>query len=529
MSTHQSRSIARSLALVSLAVALLMMALAVANPGAALQINPTVEPGTRLQANPTSTSTPDRPIRVSPTEPPQQPPGGFQANPTEAPPRQPGDVQTNPTQPPQVDDEAIPTTGTVRVEKRDCPVGVPEDALLTDYLEICTQPHDGVEFVVNDIDGAQAGVTSGGQVEWTGVDPGVFNITETIPAGYGDPIVFCGYTESPGGGVQHPALQNAVGGIVTGTFPDATFEFVCYWMNVKTGELSNLTVQKKICPFGMDTSLPSGQLAEECTTPLDGVDITVTHANGSSTRQTVGGEAHWEYLPHWPYTVEETIPAGYESVAVECSIKGFGPDDDPDFHLISFDAVENGVFELTDEDPPPELPEVAYIQGTCVLYNVPLEPDTVASPEGGDADGTVTVHKHTCPEGVGTGLGLYEYREQCTDQGNGVEFTLTNADGDSTQPVSGGVAEWDGLPLGQFTIQEELPTELGDPIVFCSWTAFHDGAVYDSFAQPVPATGGLIEHELVVPNTSMLCEFFNLQPGSTGFTSAPGALEGRLT
>ena len=44
--------------------------------------------------------------------------------------------------------------------------------------------------------------------------------------------MFCGFTKSPGGVVQHPALQTSEGGLVTGGLAVAGAEFVCYWMNI---------------------------------------------------------------------------------------------------------------------------------------------------------------------------------------------------------------------------------------------------------------------------------------------------------
>lgn len=225
-----------------------------------------------MVANPTEE--PREPIDdvvANPTEEPREPIDDIVANPTDEPREPIDDVVANPTEAPGIDDEAIPTTGTVRVVKRDWPLGVVEDATLSDYLTICTEQHDGVEFVLNDVNGAQLGTTAGGQVQWTGVDACVFNISETVPASYGDPIVFCGYTESPGGGVQHPALQQSAGGIVAGTFPDTMFEYVCYWVNVpaesgfggpdsvaKSGGgtgVADLLVEKRTCPH----DIPPGQ------------------------------------------------------------------------------------------------------------------------------------------------------------------------------------------------------------------------------------------------------------------------------
>jgi len=337
----------------------------------ALQANPTQppepDPIDDIQANPTNTPTP---------RPPDGPDDAV-ANPTEAPEREIDDVVANPTDAPGVDDvEVNPTTGTVRVIKRDCPLGVVEDAFLSDYLAICTQQHNGVEFVLNDVDGAQAGTTTGGQVEWTGVDPGVFEIVETLPSGYGDPIVFCGYAESPGGGIQHPSLQTSTGGLVSGSFPDRLFEYGCYWMNIPT----------------------------------------------------------------------ET---------------GFGG------------------------------------------------PDSVANPE--DFSNTLVTRKWICPGGIAGGQSLGSYMDECELVDFPVEFTLTNDDGVATVATSAGKAVWNDVPLGPFTIQEAIPAGYGEPIAFCGWTAFYQGAVYDAFLQLVPSPGGLVEGEISVPNTFFFCHFFNAE------------------
>ncbi|MBA2469590.1 MAG: hypothetical protein H0V37_09320 [Chloroflexia bacterium] len=155
------------------------------------------------------------------------------ANPTEAPETVIDDLQANPTVVPGIDDiVANPGAGTVRVMKRDCPLGVVEDAVLSEYLVICTESHNGVEFTLDHAGGSEAAVTAAGEAVWTGVTLGAFAIQETLPPGYGDPIVFCGFTESPGGGVQHPSLKPSAGGLVTGALVQFGSEYACSWMNV---------------------------------------------------------------------------------------------------------------------------------------------------------------------------------------------------------------------------------------------------------------------------------------------------------
>ena len=63
---------------------------------------------------------------------------------------------------------------------------------------------------------------------------GAFEIQEILPSGYTDPIVYCGFTESPGGEVQHPSLRSSDDGRVTGSIEIEGSEFVCYWFNIES-------------------------------------------------------------------------------------------------------------------------------------------------------------------------------------------------------------------------------------------------------------------------------------------------------
>ena len=458
----------------------------------------------------------------------------LQANPTEA----PGidDFQANPTAVPGIDDEAIPTTGTVRVIKRDCPLGIVEDAALSDYLELCPQHHDGVEFTLNEADGPRDGTTAGGQVQWTGVNPGAFDIQETLPAGYTDPIVFCGFTESPGGGVQHPALQTATGGTVSGTFPDTMFEYVCYWMNIKdTGQVgtgpggvanpqggggqSTLLVRKHVCPFGTSLDLNSGEYGEVCTSTLDGVQVTVTHANGTSTKPITGGQAQWDGLPVGPISIQEAIPGGFGDPIVVCLLIAYPEDGNLIFGTLSFfKPAPNGQFDLGIPNAL-DVQDIATTNITCSMYNMPLQPGSYAAAE--DTTNTLVARKWLCPAGIDRSLHLLELFERCALSDAAVGFTLTNAGGTFPRDTAGGQAQWDDVPLGPFTLEETVPAGYEEPFTWCGWTAFHNGAVYDAFHMPVPSPGGVVKGEISVPNTHFVCHFFNAEVAIDDFQANP--------
>ena len=543
MITHTQRRFTRSLTLIfTLAIAILTFSTALgAAQNSSVQISPTQEPvgPNSFQANPTEPPRVPNQLQANPTEVPRVP-GDVQANPTE-PPRGPDDVQANPTQvptdiiddaqanptePPEIDDEAIPTTGSVRVVKRDCPIGVPEELLLTEYLTICTEPHDGVEFVLNDVNSGTLGVTSGGQVEWIGVDPGVFNITEMIPAGYGDPIVHCGYTESPGGGVQHPALHNATGGVVKGTFPDSRFEFVCYWMNIPLkpvvegpddvanpggGEgVADFLLFKRSCPSDIPPGQDVAYYLDHCTATLDGIEFTVTHGNGSSTKSVIDGEATWTGLPLGPFTVEEHIPVQFGDPMFFCGWTAF--DGGNVYEAFSqLIESEDGVVEREITVPN----TIAF----CYAFNVQGGPGDFADP--GSSLSSLVVRKWDCREGTPTERDRDYYIRNCELMLEPVEFTLTNADGSETRATSGGFAEWDLLPTGEFSLQETIPDGYLSPVAFCGWYAYWGGFHYDAFPLPVPSPGGLIEGEITVPNTDYFCDVVNIEGEIDDITANP--------
>ncbi len=318
------------------------MAVAFAGSGVALQIDPTAEPGAQFQANPTST--PNLPIRVSPTEPPPpEPPDDVQANPTEPPPREPDDVQVNPTQAPSIDDVADPSAGgTVRVIKRDCPPGVDEDTLLllSQALDTCATPHDGVTFTLNHAGGSDVGITAGGEVEWTNVPLGDIEIIETLPDGYAIPIVHCGFTESPGGGVQHPAIQNAADEIIDGSLPVDGAELVCYWMNIKSGDASGtIRVHMYDCPAGVPANpAPYSSLDwiyqpgytnvydyfTLCPDAHEGITLTLDHSGGSESQVTAAEAIVFEGVGLGQFTITAELPDGYGDPIVYCAFPQFG-------------------------------------------------------------------------------------------------------------------------------------------------------------------------------------------------------------
>lgn len=438
------------------------------------------------------------------------------------------DVIANPTEAPtqeSIDDEAVAPTGTpdtgeppiaqgiVRVINRDCPVGIVEDATLSEYLQLCPQPHDGVEFVLNDANGAQAGVTVAGTIEWTDVDPGVFNMTETIPAGYGDPIVFCGYTESQGGGVQHPARQDATNGIVTGTFPyDTFFEYVCYWMNIRTtsavgfpaaddfgiGDTTNVfLLQNLVCPADVERNETLSYYFAACNDSVDGFTFTLTSEAGSSAKPIIMGEASWSGVPPGPWMLEEASSAQFGDPIVWCGWTAFHDG-------IVYDGFAQPV-DVTGGTVAGNI-TIPNTTAFCFWMNVQATPGSVVQPQ--DTTNDLVARAWMCPANAERVEDQGYLAMVCALASDPVEFTLSNTDGMSTQPISSGGAAWDGVPIGEFVLTMSISEGFADPIAYCGWTATHDGMIYDDFPHAVPAPDGVVEGNITVPNTSYACDVY---------------------
>ncbi|CAN5678617.1 hypothetical protein BH23CHL5_BH23CHL5_12000 [soil metagenome] len=89
--------------------------------------------------------------------------------------------------------------------------------------------------------------------------------------------------------------------------------------------------------------------------------------------------------------------------------------------------------------------------------------------------GTIAVYHYSCPDGFDTTAPGYEvWRDGCTEEENGVQYQFTSlGTGQQWQPVTGqwgiaGRAPIVGLPIGQYSVQEQNPTSTeADAVFYC--------------------------------------------------------------
>ena len=101
----------------------------------------------------------------------------------------------------------------VAIDKRQCPAGFDTTGTIESFRAACTTPHDGVRFLLADDNPAnpEFQVTAAGHAEWNDVIPpalGTLTISETLPSGFGTPVVFCGNGE-----IRNPMVVTTSAGI----------------------------------------------------------------------------------------------------------------------------------------------------------------------------------------------------------------------------------------------------------------------------------------------------------------------------
>lgn len=349
------------------------------------------------------------------------------------------------------------------------------------------------------------------------VVPGAISVTEDIPNGYGNPIVFCNSYAADGSESGFWQAEIVSGSLQTGI---GSAEWLyCDWFNVPfeltiDGSDGSIYINKHLCPVDYDlTGAEYNDFAQDCNDTLNGVVFNLTLEDALvqslTTGDVIDSAVNFEGLPPSAYSVTEELPGGYGTPVVYCSSYVTGDEAPADTFQVEF---SNGG-ATADLD----LSEVQFI--FCDWYNVPT------------TDGSVEIHKWECPEGLEFDLEptIDELLEACTETMNDVTFELTYPDNEAavgqigkTGDAGDGAVLFTGVDAGNIAISEEIPAGYGDPMVYCRW-----GAIYDEDGEggnPAVAVDGLVpmqtlpdgvfNHEML-PNEGMLCDWFNFPSDDT--------------
>lgn len=385
----------------------------------------------------------------------------------------------------------------------DCPGTYGGD--LSQLLQNCTVVLN-VDFEVL---GPNLQETAHGGISMQAMPAGLYRIREFIPAGYGDPIAFCGFAPSND---QQPALSPIV---VYGGYYEFQLgqneSIYCDWFNIQPGapaDQATLYTNKHFCPAVAEFDAYAASiydLAATCHEPTPPVPFTVTR-NGATIASgtTSSGPLVFNGLQPGPISVVETLPEGYDVPIVFCSVKdGLGNSRAPTLPVtVDNDRIS---WQLNPAD-------VVF----CDWYNVP-------APLGV----SISAVKYACPDSVGYDRDDFDdYAAACTEPVADVSFKL---DGASTgnpgdRPTdSNGQVTWSEMEADHYFLSEEVPTGYGLPVVFCSY--YLPAALQDRVWLPYPVSSeNRIEFD-VMDGQFIACSWFNVseQFADTAPIGTPGA------
>jgi sortase (surface protein transpeptidase) len=359
----------------------------------------------------------------------------------------------------------------------------------------CETEHLNIPITLTDGNGDHPTTTQANGTEWDNLVPtaqGQIIITETIPPGYGNPMVFCSTLDED---TQSPVMATA--GSITLTPPAATpFTYQCNWYNIPD-QGGTITVYKWQCEpgteYGQTLEYYQGGLPTQQTGPCEtehlNVPITLTDRNGDRATTTQANGTEWDNVllrQDGTFQVAEQIPAGYGDPMVFC-----GTLDDATQTLV---PSTGGRIVITPASSP--------FDYQCNWYNIPAK------------DSTVTIRKWECPQGMTIEQTAQAHQSACTQPMDNVTFTLSDSKGPRSQATAGGQVQWTDVALGAVSIAETIPPGyLPQPYVVCGFTATYNGAIIDGFPQPVDTINGVLNITLQYPGTNYFCDWYNQYAG----------------
>jgi LPXTG-site transpeptidase (sortase) family protein len=340
-----------------------------------------------------------------------------------------------------------PTDVVVEIAKYNCPIGFdPYNASHYDLAYNCQEQVDGVEFGISDggsyVEQQTTGDVAPGGVVFEGLAPGPYSIVEQVPDGFEVPVVFCDSFDaggnSPDGSFQATVLDgNQIFQVLEPGL------FFCDWYNVPAGyddagDGGDVVIYKFECPIVPDLSNFDYDSTPEGCVPLPGIEFTLSYGIDTIlTEVTSDLEASVGFygLPGVTVSISEALPDGYGQPVVTC--------------LSVYDGIKNDLTpNLTGAAFAYDLKEGEHLQ--CFWLNIPTE------------DGSITIVKYFCEAGYDLQAYGANPEYDCSELGNGIDYSLTDQYGDSVTATTGtsgpGTLTWDSLPAGHYAVSEQVPS-----------------------------------------------------------------------
>lgn len=387
--------------------------------------------------------------------------------------------------------------GSVLINKHSCPPDyvVPNPVDPYDLALKCQADPGPVNFTLENGAYSFTGTTSGTPdlLSVSNVPSGMLTLTETIPAGYTTPIVYCkgsSITSDPNLDVPFTLQQVSNGTISWHLLPDQML--YCDWWNLHQQPTSSITIYKYDCgndpSYYMTNGVPDYQkFSTLCTHAMPGVPFAAIQ-NGTTVATATSSNSNPFSLSNLPVTtttVQETIPSGYGEPYVYCG----------DVYSPTLQLVTNGAITLN----PSGSGNIV-----CSWYNMQ------------DGPGSITVYKWLCPEGYDWTVPGADPKTDCATPQNGVTFTLHDTDPGTVDPQSNTgdsipyAVSFGGLPIGDYTLTETVPSGIGGIFVLdCT-------GLYTDSIHPVPLWTGNDFPFHVGSHDQIVCNWYNVPSAQHG-------------
>jgi len=295
--------------------------------------------------------------------------------------------------------------GSVQINGFVCPAGVDPAAELNALVAACKQSPDSVDYTVESLNNYKDTKTVKGSSNayWQTLNPDFLQITASLPAGLGNPRVFC---------------QSNMNGVASVEFPDngatfaynlrATEVFTCRWfMSPLAGAI--ITINNHLCPSGPDLeSADLNTLAQSCGQKMNGVPFTLKSSSenrSDATGLNQDSVVTFQNVIAGKLSIIEGGSYGSAAPRVFCSLTSAG-DSNPSktqeqqVNNASFDSILNPGDELD-----------------CDWFNIN---------DGGVGQvGSMIINSVSCPDGFDAASSDYNTTiATCTSPLNGIPFQL---------------------------------------------------------------------------------------------------------
>ncbi len=409
----------------------------------------------------------------------------------------------------------------ITITKYECPDGfVSSDP--SQLTSTCTEPYNPVTFKLDGASSGNPGDQDTGSVipngvQWTNMDADTWYITEFLPQGHNQPIIFCSVTDhannSQTGPQQQSPEQVQDGYRLTYTLDGGT-ALSCDWFNTKgtpTTTTGTISIHKYGCPEGYDTSWDLQQWSQFCTTIVQGASFTVSSGSTSDEQQLTGIDLTWEQLAPGDYTVTETQPSAWSGSVVYCA-SGTG---DTLGSYESADVTDNGISDTLESG---ELLD-------CYWYNL-AKPRPVATIDP-NAPATLTIVKFTCKEDYDPLAQDAKPAKDCDEKTDDITFSIIGAKNASISGKTGddgeGTVTFKNLKPGSYLLQETYPEHTQKAFI---WSCESSTRVHDYPFAPFARIDetGMIKVSLT-PGETLKCDWYNV-PSPPEEEATPSAAGG---